>query len=268
MSREVRWISFDDTVSVPTLRGLEMTEASLRTLFEHSNADQNEIRWDDEGCSICYVGDGLGWNDEEAERVLKTEVDGVELYSFTTAPYQFNYDTEDMRELGYTAEWVPGTGFVVTAPETTAETAAQRIIDSISSMWGRYIPERANSWTEFAAASHNLELDFFYAGLNKDETEKQAKVAEIVGDFLHELAAHQAVSDDLLGVETATAAELTIGDTVEGKDVRWHGSTPYREVYAVVRTMIGPGPCVIAFRLGSGLTRTLTVTPDRRFRKA
>lgn len=261
MANDITWISFDDTLPVPVLsKGYLLTAESIKTLF---SAEENEIRWDENGCRIAWIDP---WGDvdfdEEAETVLKVEKDGVELYKFQTAPYQFNDDTETMEELGYTAEWVPQVGFVLTAPETSAEQAAERIIEGINRSLGRWIPVRANSWTEYAAASHDISRDFFFAGLRPGQTEKEEQVARMVGKHL------RAMSEELPREGTVTAEELVVGDVVDGKDVRWHSSVPGVETFTVTSTRNDLGTLHMTFRPKAGQERSLTVSPDRRFRKA
>jgi hypothetical protein len=50
---------------------------------------------------------------EDAEEILRIEVEGVEFYDFTGSIYEFNNDSEQMHRLGYRAFFVPGGGIVV-----------------------------------------------------------------------------------------------------------------------------------------------------------
>lgn len=61
---EIRWISFDDTNPVPVLASrFALSRESIQTLFEHSNSDEYEIRWEKDGAWIQWLAPhGDGWN--------------------------------------------------------------------------------------------------------------------------------------------------------------------------------------------------------------
>lgn len=61
---------------------------------------------------------------ENAEEILRIEVEGVEFYDFTGSIYEFNVDTQRMAEVGYRGFFVPGGGIVVENPDTPVALAA------------------------------------------------------------------------------------------------------------------------------------------------
>lgn len=156
---DIRWISFEDTVPVPVLASrFALSRESVRTLFEHSNGDENEIRCEKDGAWIQWLDPhGDGWNYDEAEHLTRIEVEGVEFFTFDTAPYQFNFDDETMAGLGYSAYFHPGGGIVVSPPDTAPRVAARRIIADLETLFGRYAPERLNAWAKYAAAVPSLD---------------------------------------------------------------------------------------------------------------
>lgn len=254
---EIDWISFDHTVPVPVLRdGFLISRDDIKLLF---TTPENEIRWEKDCAWIQWVEDGE-WDYDEAEKLERVEVEGVEFFRFTSAPYQFNFDTEEMLELGYTAFFVPGGGIVVNTPDTPPAVAAQHIIADLSRAFGTFVPERLNSWDEYASVVPNLGRVFAFAGVDRHAKEKQALVAQLVDGYLVGRAAN--LPDEY----TASADELAVGDVLEAVDVRWWSRSPVRVLYTV--SAIEPaedGKLTIAFTSENDRDRTLTVPADRRF---
>lgn len=262
---EITWISFDDTVPVPVLASrFALERESVRTLFEKSNGGENEIRWEKDGAWIQWLGsDPDGWDYDEAEHLTRIEVEGVEFFKFDSAPYQFNFDTEIMEELGYSAFFVPGGGIVVNTPDTPPAVAAGRIIAGLESTFGKFTPQRLNSWAEYVKASSPMDRIFTFAGVDPHEKEKQA----VVGDIVHRFLANRAAGLPVAG--TARADGLQVGDELEAEDVRWGSWSPVREVFTVQAIRAeDDGMLAVTVREVHGFERTLSVLPERRFLKA
>jgi hypothetical protein len=261
---EANFISFENTLPVPAVSpGFLLSRESITTLFSDPC---NQLRWAEDGSSvqINWVEPGYDWEDDEAETMNRVMLDGVEMFSFTSCPYEFSYDTEDMTALGYAAKWVPGEGFILSIPNTTPEQAAERLIDGIKSAldYGKFMPQHISSWAEYSTAMHALDRIFYFAGIAPHETAKKAAVAEIVDTFLFDRAA------TLPTEGTVRPQEIKVGDTFIGETVRYDSWSPVPEIHMV--TSIDwqeDGTCRITF-MGPGRDRTLTVTDSRRFIKA
>ncbi|GAA4034822.1 hypothetical protein GCM10023063_18800 [Arthrobacter methylotrophus] len=251
------WISFDGTVPVPALARLyAVSRESLIELFERGRP-LTQLKFGKDGVWI-RPEDDTDW--DEAERIARIEVEGVDFYTFTDSIFEFNDDTEQMLELGYRAYFVPGAGIVVDNPDTPVATAAQRFIDDLSGVFGKYVPERLNSWAEYATAVPNLERAFALAGVERHEREKQELVATLVDDFLATRAA------GLPTEGTVRADEMAVNTVLEATDVRWWSHTPGRELFVV--TKVEPaenGMLAVTTETKYGHERTRLVRPDRRF---
>ncbi|WP_230854566.1 hypothetical protein [Arthrobacter terrae] len=251
------WLSFDSTVPVPALARLyAMSRSSLIDLFERGR-ERTQLKFDADGVWI-RPEDATDW--DEATFIDRTDVDGVEFFTFRATGFEFNDDTEQMTELGYSAFFVPGGGIVVHNPETPVAVAAQRFIEDLSGSFARYAPVRVNSWAEYAAAVPNLERAFALAGVERHELSKRELVGTLVDDYLASRAA------TLPAEGTVRADELTINTVLEATDVRWGSHTPDRELFVV--TEISPakgGMLAVTFATKYGIERTLIVRPDRRF---
>jgi hypothetical protein len=254
------WLSFDDTVPVPALaRQYAVSRESLVDLFERGR-ELTQLKWIDGGVLI-RPEDDTDW--DEAEFIEYIEVEGVGFFTFQASIFEFNNDTEQMAELGYRAYFVPGGGIVVDNPATTVTQAADRIWEDLGRCFGTYAPERLNSWDEYASQVPNLERVFAFAGVERHEKQKQLAVAARVNLWLIQRAQHANNSG------TASADELTVGDTLEAVDVRWWSHSPVRVLYTVASIeATEDGRLTISFTSENDRDRTLTVPPGRRFLKA
>ncbi|HEX9089036.1 MAG TPA: hypothetical protein VF867_16080 [Arthrobacter sp.] len=260
--REISWISFDHTVPVPVLSaGSLISRDDIPLLL---TAEFNLFKWGKDGVRVQWRdGEDTVWNDDDCDLLERVEVEGVEFFRLATAPFEFNGDTEQMTDLGYSAHFVPGGGIVVNTPATSPEDATDRIVDDIESVIGRYIPEHLNSWDEYASQVPNLDRAFALAGVERHEKEKQALVASRVGGWLADRAQHTDPTN------TARADELTVGDVLDAVDVRWWSHTPYRVTYEVTAIESAEdGKLTIVFASDSARDAILTVPADRRFLKA
>lgn len=257
---EIAWISFDHTLPVAVLReGYAISRDDIKLLF---HMPENEIRWEKDSVWIQWL-DGGEWDYAEADRLERIDVEGVEFFRVGTAPFQFNDDTEQMLELGYTAFFVPGGGIVVNNPATPVSLAASRIIEDLNSIFGQYAPERLNSWAEYAAAVPNLDRVFALAGVERHEKEKQVAVAAAVDVFL------DARASSLPTAGTVRADELAVNIVLEAVDVRWWSHSPVREVLVVTDIKLAEhGMLAVTFSTKYGAERTRLVRPDRRFLEA
>lgn len=261
---EANFISFDNTLPVPAMEpGFLLSRESITTLFSDPC---NQLRWAEDGSSvqINWVEPGYDWEDDEAETMNRVTVDGVDMFSFTSCPYQFNYDTEEVTALGYAAKWVPGEGFVLTIPNTTAEQAAARLIAGIEATLaeGKFMPQHISSWAEYSTAMHALDRIFYFAGVASHEAAKKAAAAEIVDSYLWDRAF------DLPEDGTVRADQIKMGDPVKAETVRYDSWSPVPEIYLV--SDVAPqedGTWKITF-MGPGRDRTLTVNNSRLFIKA
>jgi hypothetical protein len=200
---------------------------------------------------------------ENAEEILRIEVEGVEFYDFTGSIYEFNVDTQRMAEVGYRAFFVPGGGIVVENPDTPVALAAGVFIDSLQRNFGTFIPQPLNSWAEYAAAVPNLERNFAFAGVERHEREKREMVADLVDDFLSSRAGFLPTEG------TVQADQMAVNTVLEGTDVRWWSHTPEREVFVV--TDVSPAEnkmLAVTFSTKYGIERTRLVRRDRRFKLA
>lgn len=261
---EANFISFEHTLPVPAMTpGFLLSRESIATLFSDPC---NQIRWAEDGDSvqINWVEPGYDWEDDEAETMNRVIVDGVDMFSFTSCPYEFSWDTADVTALGYAAKWVPGEGFVLSIPNTTPEQAAARLIEGIESAldYGKFMPQHISSWAEYASAMHALDRIFYFAGIAPSETAKKAAVAELVNSYLWERAVNLPTDG------TVRADQIKIGDTVTGETIRYDSWSPVPEIHMV--SDVAPqedGTWKITF-MGPGRDRTLTVNNSRLFIKA
>lgn len=256
---KVTWISFDHTVPVPVLsEGYLIARDDVPLLFTD---EFNLFRWEKDALWIQYRYDAdTEWDDTEADRLERVEVEGVEFFRIGTAPFEFNNGTEQMTELGYRAYFVPGGGIVVENPNTPAHLAADRIWEDLRRCFGMYVPERLNSWDEYASQVPNLDRAFALAGVERHEKEKQATVAGRVDFWLAEGARHADTTN------TARADELAVGDALDAVDVRWWSHTPDRVTYEVTATEPAEdGKLTITFASDRARDAVLTVPADRRF---
>lgn len=253
------WLSFDDTVSVPALaKQYAVSRESLIDLFERDRP-LTQLKWDRDGVWI-RPEDATDW--EGAEFIARIQVEGVDLYTFQASGFEFNDDTDQMAELGYSAHFVPGGGIVMVAPNTPVALAADRIWEDLRGIFGVYAPNHLNSWEEYASQVPNLDRVFALAGVERHEKQKMALVASRVGGWLTDRARHA----DTTG--TARADELAVGDVLEAVDVRWWSHTPQRVTYLVSAIEPADEKLTITFVSGSDRDRVLTVPADRRFLKA
>jgi hypothetical protein len=251
------WLSFDDTVPVPALaKQYAVSRESLIDLFERGRP-QTQLKFDADGVWVRPEQDE-DWT--EAEAIARLEVEGVDFYTFTASGFEFNDDTEQMSELGYRAYFVPGGGIVVENPDTPASAAAHRFVTDLSGSFGRYTPQRLNSWAEYASAVPNLEREFALAGVERHEREKQELVGAVVDVWLFARAA--ALPTD----GTVRADELQAGMILDPVDVRWWSWAPVRELLFV--TAVAPaesGMLAVTTEDMHDVARTRLVRPDRRF---
>ncbi|QOD06144.1 hypothetical protein [Pseudarthrobacter sp. BIM B-2242] len=256
---DIIFVSFDDTLPVPALASpFALPRESVIDLFERGRA-LTQLQWHKDRVLIRPEDEDDWKNAEEVRRIV---VEDVELYDFTGSIYEFNIDTERMDDLGYRAYFVPGGGIAVQCPATTVGTAADRIFYDLHLSFGKYAPDRLNSWAEYASQVPNLERVFALAGVERHEKGKQAKVAYRVDNWL----AHRAVLQDAEG--TVRADKLALGDVVDAADVRWWSHTTQRVTYQV--SAIEPadnGNLTITFVSGNDRDRVLTVPANRRFSK-
>jgi hypothetical protein len=254
------WISFDDTVPVPALaEQYAVSRESLIDLFERGRP-QTQLNFDKDGVWIRPEEDG---DFNEAERIALIEVEGVDFYTLHASEFEFNDDTEQMLELGYSAFFVPGGGIVVNNPDTRVVVAAQRFIDDLSAIFGKYAPERLNSWAEYVAAVPNLDRAFALAGVERHERDKMELVGTLVNAYLSARAA------GLPTEGTVRADEMAVNTVLEATDVRWWSHPPNRELSVV--TKIEPaenGMLTVTTETQYGRERTHLVRPDRRFLEA
>lgn len=259
---EANFISFEHTIPVPVATpGFLLSRESIKTLFSDPG---NQFRWAEDGSSlqINWVEPGYEWEEDEAETMNRVMVDGVEMFSFTSCPYEFSYDTAEVTALGYAAKWVPGEGFVLSIPNTTPEQAAARLIKDIDDAlaYGKFMPQHISSWAEYSTSMHALDRIFFFAGIAPDETAKKAAVAEIVDAYLWDRAL------TLPTEGTVRADQIKVGDTVTGETVRYDSWSPVPEIHMV--SAVEPqvdGNWKITFMGPHYRDRTLTVSQDRRF---
>jgi hypothetical protein len=259
------FISFEHTLPVPVVSpGFLLSRESIATLFSDPG---NQIRWAEDGSSlqINWVEPGYDWEDDEAETMNRVMLDGVEMFSFTSCPYEFSYDTEDVTALGYAAKWVPGEGFVLSIPNTTPEQAAERLIKDIDDAlaYGKFMPQHISSWAEYSSAMHALDRIFYFVGIASHETAKKAAVAEIVNAYLWDRAF------TLPTEGTVRADQIKMGDKVTGETVRYDSWSPVPEIHMV--SEVAPqvdGNWKITFMGPHGRDRTLTVNNSRLFIKA
>lgn len=262
---EANFISFDHTLPVPAMEpGFLLSRESITALFSDPC---NQLRWAEDGSSvqINWVEPGYDWEDDEAETMNRVTVDGIDMFSFTSCPYQFNYDTEAVTALGYAAKWVPGEGFVLAIPNITAEQAAARLIEQLDEQfaYGKFIPQHVNSWAEYSAAQHTLDRVFYFAGIAPHETAKKAAAAEIVDSYLWDRAFN--LSDE----GTVAASDLKIGDRVKAESVRYDSWSPTPEIGLVANIERHENALrTITFMMSDGRDRTLTLNHGRRFIKA
>lgn len=253
----VIWLSFDDTVPVPALATqYALSRESLIDVFERGRP-QTQLKWVDGGVMIRPEDETEHW--DESEFIARIEVEGVEFYTFMASIFEFNDDTEQMAELGYRTAFVPGGGIVVENPNTPVTLAADRIWEDLSGIFGIYVPQRLNSWAEYAAAVPNLERVFALAGVERHEKQKMALVASRVGGWLADRARHA----DAAG--TKRADELEVGDVLEAVDVRWWSHSPQRVTYMVTTIEPADEALTITFVSSADRDRVLTVPADRRF---
>jgi len=260
--RAISWISFDHTVPVPVLsEGYLISRDDIPLLLTE---EFNLFKWDKDGVRVQWRdGEDTIWNEDDCDLLERVEVEGVEFFRLASAPFEFNGDTEQMADLAYTAHFVPGGGIVVTTPNTPVQLAADRIWEDLNRIFGIYVPERLNSWDEYASQVPNLDRVFALAGVERHEKEKQAAVAALVGGWLADRAQHADTTS------TARADELTVGDVLDAVDVRWWSHTPARVTYTV--TAIEPTAdrkFTITFASDSARDTILTVPAERRFLKA
>jgi hypothetical protein len=261
---EATWISFDHTVPVPVLRdGFLISRDDIKLLLTD---EFNVFKWEKDCVRVLWrdcadtTTEDTVWIDEEADVLERVEVEGVELFRIGTAPFQFNDDTEQMLELGYRANFVPGGGIVVENPDTPPDVAAKRIADDLGRCFGVYAPERLNSWAEYASQVPNLDRVFAFAGVERHEKQKQAVVAGLVDGWL--AARASTIPDEY----TTSADELAVGDVLEAVDVRWWSHTPTRVTYTVAAIKpADDGKLTISFTSANDRDRVLTVPADRRF---
>jgi hypothetical protein len=223
----------------------------------HRGRELTQLQWKSDRVLI-RPEDDESW--ENAEEILRIEVEGVEMYDFTGSIYEFNNDTERMAELGYRAFFVPGGGLVVQPPSTPAGLAAASLIASLRGDLGIFVPGRLNSWAEYAGAVTNLERVFALAGVERHEREKRERVAALVNDFLFDRASFLPTEG------TVRADEMSVNTVLEAVDVRWGYMSPERELFVV--TEVAPaenGMLAITFATKYGIERTRLVRPDRRF---
>lgn len=257
---EVIWISFDHTVPVPVLRdGYLVSRDDIKLLLTD---EFNLFQWKKDGVWVQWR-DTNEWDQSEADWLERVEVEGVEFFRIGTAPFQFNDDTEQVLKVGYSAFFVPGGGIVVNTPDTHPVLARQRITSELYCAFGTFIPERLNSWDEYASQVPNMDRVFAFAGVERHEKEKQQVVAGLVNDWLVTRAATR--PDEY----TLSADELAVGDVLEAVDVRWWSHSPVPVFYTV--SAIEPaegGKLTISFTSENDRDRILTVPADRRFLEA
>jgi hypothetical protein len=254
---EVTWISFDHTVPVPVLsEGDLISRDDIKLLLTD---EFNLFQWKKNGVWVQWR-DTDEWDQSEADWLERVEIEGVEFFRIGTAPFEFNDDTEQMLELGYRAYFVPGGGIVVENPDTPVALAADRICEDLQGIFGIYVPERLNSWDEYASQVPSLDRVFAFSGVERHEKEKQAAVAARVDGWLSERA------NRIPGEYTTSADELAVGDVLEAVDVRWWSHTPAQVFYTV--SAVEPaedGKLTISFTSENDPDRVLTVPADRRF---
>ena len=121
----ISWISFDHTVPVPVLsEGYLIARDDVPLLF---HSEFNLFRWEEDALWIQWRDDtATEWDDAEADKLERVEVEGVEFFRIGTARFQFNDDTEQMHELGYRVYFVPGGGIVVDNPATPVTSQVRR----------------------------------------------------------------------------------------------------------------------------------------------
>lgn len=257
---EVIWISFDHTVPVPVFRGgYLIARDDMKLLLTD---EFNVFQWKKDGVWVQWR-DNNEWDQSEADWLERVDVEGVEFFRIGAPPFQFNDDTEQMLELGYSAYFVPGGGIVVNNPDTRPALAAKRFIDDLSGTFGKYAPERLNSWAEYAAAVPNLNRAFALAGVERHEREKMDVVGTLVDAYLSTRAA------GLPAEGTVRADEMAVNTVLEATDVRWWSHSPNRELFVV--TKIEPaenGMLAVTTETQYGHERTRLVRPDRRFLEA
>ncbi|WP_139187319.1 hypothetical protein [Pseudarthrobacter chlorophenolicus] len=251
------WLSFDDKLPVPALADhFALPRESVIDLFERGRT-QSQLHWEKNGVWV-RPEDEHTW--DQADFIDRIEIEGGEFYDFTGGLFEFNNDTDQMLELGYRAYFVPGGGIVVENPDTRPALAAKRFIDDLSGIFGKYAPERLNSFAEYADAVPNLERAFAFAGVERHEREKRELVATLVDAYLSTRAA------SLPTEGTVRADEMPVNTVLEAVDVRWWSHSPEREVF--VATDIRPaehGMLAVTFSTKYGIERTRLVRPDRRF---
>ena len=255
---ETPWISFDSTLSVPVyMPGFLMTRPQFETLF-HEDCGA-EVTWEPDGSRGFIQLDG--WDPMEAETLNLTVIEGVNYYSFTSAPFEWNNDDETMEELGWTAKWEPGVGLVpVPPPFTAANVAVDRLWERAA--FGKWSPLRVNSWIEYAEQQHEMDEVFQHAGIDPADMDRRATVAASMDMRLREWA-------DTFDTEgTVRADELEAGMLVNREDVEWHGRHPRETVSEILR--VEPvGNAMVAITIHKYMTEHVqTVRADRRFRKA
>lgn len=240
------WLSFDDTLPVPALaERFALSRESVVDLFKRGR-EMTQLQWKKDRVLI-RPEDHDDW--DEAEKIPRIEVEGVEFFDFTGSIFEFNNDTEQMLELGYSAFFVPGGGIVVNNPDTRPSVAARRIIEDLEGIFGEYVPE--------------LDRVFAFAGVERHEKEKKSLVADLVDRYLSVRAA------TIPEANTVRADELAINTVLEAVDVRWWSHSPVREVFVV--TDVSPaenGMLAVTFSTQYGVERTRLVRPDRRFLEA
>lgn len=254
------WLSFDDTLPVPALASnLALPRESVTDLF-HRGRERTQLQWKADSVLIRPEDDDT-W--EEAEEIQRIEIDGVEFYNFAGSIFEFNIDTEQMNDAGYTAFFVPGGGIVVNNPVTPVTLAADRIFEDLRGVLGVYAPERVNSWAEYADAVPNLDRVFAFAGVERHELEKQQLVSAKVDHWL------SARAGSLPTAGTVRADEMSINTVLEAVDVRWWSHSPVRDVFIVVDVRPADhGMLAVTFSTKYGVERTRLVRPDRRFLEA
>jgi hypothetical protein len=254
------WLSFDDTLPVPALASrFALPRESVTDLF-HRGRELTQLQWKKDRVLIRPEDQDTR---EDSEEVPRIEIEGVEFYDFTGSIFEFNRDDEQMAELGYRANFVPGGGIVVDNPATPVTLAADRIWEDLRVIFGVYAPERLNSWAEYASQVPNLDRVFALSGVERHEKEKQAAVAARMDVWLSERARQADITN------TARADELAVGDVLEDVDVRWWSHSPNRVLYTV--SAVEPtegGKLTISFTSENDRDRVLTVPADRRFLKS
>ncbi|QOT19366.1 hypothetical protein [Paenarthrobacter sp. YJN-5] len=127
---EIAWISFDHTVPVPVLRdGYLISRDDIKLLLTE---EFNVFKWEKDRVHVLWrdfadtTTQDTIWNDEEADVLERVEVEGVEFFRLSSAPFEFNGDIQQMLELGYQAYFVPVGGIVVENPATPVTLASMR----------------------------------------------------------------------------------------------------------------------------------------------